>query len=1133
MSKKLVIVLVLALAFLLAFSSAASAEFVKGLEKNLQLYPDWIVNGQTQPIFTYADAICEIVYVEVPCDTDRDGLRDRISVYIMRPNAPGFLAPALLEHSPYHNGMIDWSFVNGANFQGDNAYMSVPFRYKDNWPIHKDPQDPLYADTTHLTYDDIKYKGTEAWNWPWIDEAFTVASWYTGVVPGQVPAATVSALDGEGNTIYEPAPGFLYGSDFISTNPTFGGSNGNIESYYRYYLPRGYALISGQLLGNRDSDGISNSMHMEEVLSAMAIIRWINGEAKAFTSRRGNVEVEADWANGHVAMTGTSYPGTTPLTTAASGVNGLKAVMPQACGSNWYDVYRAGGAVRAPGGYGGEDINLHAAFNFSRWLADSGLASNSSVNTYNNNFPGGYVPQVDGVWFPQYIQEVFFSTQSYMMAGQDGDTGNYTTEWDARNLVRNINHIGEDVGVIVTNGLMDWNLKPKNGYLLWQALEANHNGPHKIFTALSGHASQSTRYIPGTDGEGRSLIEWWHMWMDHFLLGLDNNVVELLPNISIANNRTGEIDAFDQFPIPGVEDQKIYLIPAANGNAGVLSYYQPATATEHFSDMTVLEQLNAPAALGAAALSEANRTTIPMSADGNMRVNAAQTLYAETRFIGVDRVTAVSNAEIFAAADQPVEGRLLYLSEPLKSSMRLNGVPLVQLVAAPDRGVGNLSAALVELGRERRFESGRRTASLVNVTAYNLPYGGGLSNSSNIVRYDNPAATGSFSNYKYVTTGWTDVQNPNNDGKTWMESADTNYIPNFYFQTTKIVPGQYYNYTIELEPYDYTFEAGNRIGIMIFGTDPDYSQLYDEDCTAAFDIALGAGSYAILPLKLDEPTRPALIEVGSVWAELGASVEITYSVKDNDSGFSSLDLDLPFDSNIYAPLKVVPAETLGDADFAFAINGNVLNITVAAEKNITGDGALFSVIYQVKVTAPNRSSAPLDVTVKDAKFGAFLDKPVELTVNVNPGLLTVEQEDSYSIYLLSEQSKVLAGDAFYVDIMLEGDINYTRAEAEIAYDADLLIYEGYSDLAGMVGEVRKVGTNAIKAQSVPNMNLYTGGPCITPVRLVRLKFTAKDDFSGESIATDLSFNSAVVNPKLGVVGKTVAPTKALTITIDK
>ncbi|MCL2496156.1 MAG: cohesin domain-containing protein, partial [Clostridiales bacterium] len=503
-----------------------------------------------------------------------------------------------------------------------------------------------------------------------------------------------------------------------------------------------------------------------------------------------------------------------------------------------------------------------------------------------------------------------------------------------------------------------------------------------------------------------------------------------------------------------------------------------------------------------------------------------QALYAETRFIGVGRTNDITNEEIFAAVDKPVEGRLLYLSEPLQESMRLNGIPIVQLSAAPSKGTGNLSAALVEIGRQRRFESGRRTASLVNITAYNLPYGGGLTNSTNVQRYDNPATSGSFSNYKYVTTGWTDVQNPNHDGKTWIECEDTNYIPNFYFQTTKITPGQYYPYTIELEPYDYTFEAGNRIGIMIFGTDPDYSQLYDADCTCAFDIKIGADSYAIIPLILAEPTEPITIGVESKLAAPGDTVDIAYSVKDNVFGFCTLDVELPFDSALYTPVAIKPAGLLSDDDLTYAIDGNVLKVSVAAGNNILGDGDLFTVTYKIGADAAYTFSAPLNVNVIEAKYNSLLEKLADVDVVVKAGAISPY---NFNVYLQTPPGSYKTGDTVLVDIMLGGNLNYTQVNAAIAYDADLLEYAGYTYLAGLVAEVKKDGNGNIALRNVPSLNMFLGASCLNPVKLATLKFTVK--YTEEDIDTALGLASKTVNPVAGISAYTTAPAKSVDLLI--
>ena len=46
-----------------------------------------------------------------------------------------------------------------------------------------------------------------------------------------------------------------------------------------------------------------------ESLAPKAVIDWLNGRARGFTSVDGDEEVEAYWATGRVGMTGTSYTG--------------------------------------------------------------------------------------------------------------------------------------------------------------------------------------------------------------------------------------------------------------------------------------------------------------------------------------------------------------------------------------------------------------------------------------------------------------------------------------------------------------------------------------------------------------------------------------------------------------------------------------------------------------------------------------------------------------------------------------------------------------------------------------------------------------------------------------------------------
>lgn len=64
-----------------------------------------VENGRTQPVFSYADAIREHVYVESSIDSDADGRLDRVRVDIIRPkeSGPGLKVPVIIDESPYYD----------------------------------------------------------------------------------------------------------------------------------------------------------------------------------------------------------------------------------------------------------------------------------------------------------------------------------------------------------------------------------------------------------------------------------------------------------------------------------------------------------------------------------------------------------------------------------------------------------------------------------------------------------------------------------------------------------------------------------------------------------------------------------------------------------------------------------------------------------------------------------------------------------------------------------------------------------------------------------------------------------------------------------------------------------------------
>ena len=61
------------------------------------------------------------------------------------------------------------------------------------------------------------------------------------------------------------------------------------------------------------------------------------------TDREHNIEIKADWANGNVGMTGLSWAGTSTFGVGATGVQGLKTIVPAAGIASWYDYFNSQG----------------------------------------------------------------------------------------------------------------------------------------------------------------------------------------------------------------------------------------------------------------------------------------------------------------------------------------------------------------------------------------------------------------------------------------------------------------------------------------------------------------------------------------------------------------------------------------------------------------------------------------------------------------------------------------------------------------------------------------------------------------------------------------------------------------------
>lgn len=431
--------------WLLATHNKNGQTFIDSLAANGYFLPFYgeigeplLFNGKSMPVFNPHKLIREVVYVESPQDTDNDGKLDLLKAEILRPaeTEDGLKVPVLYTASPYN--------------QGTNDETVEKIMHNVNIPLeHKEPN--------NLKYEDIEYKAPDK---------------------------------------KLPEPRTVTGQDEVAEE-TFARE----QSYTLndYFLARGFAVVYAAGIGTKDSDGVRTTGDPEETTSTVSIIEWLAGNRRAFTNKVDNIEIKAWWSNKSVGMTGRSYLGTLATAAATSGVEGLKTVISEAAISSWYDYYRDGGLVIAPGGFPGEDADVLAEETFSRRLQ-----------------PGDF-HKIKPLW-DKKLKEI--------TNGQDRTTGDYNTFWDARNYHKDFKNIKADV--LMVHGLNDWNVKPRNVERLWNGIR--HNGvTQKIILHQGQHIYiNAFRSVDYTD-----IV---NLWLTHELLGIDNQAEKIIPDVLIQDN---------------------------------------------------------------------------------------------------------------------------------------------------------------------------------------------------------------------------------------------------------------------------------------------------------------------------------------------------------------------------------------------------------------------------------------------------------------------------------------------------------------------------------------------------------------------------------------------------------------------
>ena len=390
---------------------ASSAAPVTAAAAASAVHPGTVRHGVSQPLYSYANAVRETVWVDIGLDGDGDGRTDRVAADIIRPSEPaaaGLKIPVIMDASPYYSCC------------------------------------------------------------------------------GRGNESQLKTYDAQGKPVQFP----LF--------------------YDNYFVSRGYAVVLVDLAGTNRSDGCVDVGGPSDVTSAKAVVDWLNGRATGYSARTGGSSVSPTWTNGSVGMIGKSWDGTIANGVAATGVQGLKTIVPISAISSWYDYYRSDGAPL----YDGTPADL------ASYVESSTAASNCGA------------------------------VQTQLAAGSPSN-GNWSALWQQRDYVASAANV--HASVFVVHGMQDLNVRDINFSQWWTAL-AQTGVDRKIWLSQTGH-------VDPFDFRRSAWVDTLHSWFDHYLLGVDNGI-QSAPVADI-ERAPDQWTTSATWPAPGTVSSTLHLKPGA------------------------------------------------------------------------------------------------------------------------------------------------------------------------------------------------------------------------------------------------------------------------------------------------------------------------------------------------------------------------------------------------------------------------------------------------------------------------------------------------------------------------------------------------------------------------------------------
>ena len=303
------------------------------------------------------------------------------------------------------------------------------------------------------------------------------------------------------------------------------------------WIPYGFIVVHSSAPGTGLSQGCPTIGTRIEALAPKAVIDWLNGRAKGYTTPDSTEEVKAYWTTGKVGMTGTSYNGTIPMAAATTGVDGLEAIVPVSPNNSYYHYYRSNGLVRSPGGYLGEDVDVLYDF----------IHSNPDRCAYCDSI----------------IRD------KEMAQGQDRVKGDYSDFWEKRDLMNYMKPF--KAAVLMAHGFNDWNVMPSHSIRFIKTLK-EQGVPVQVYFHQGGHG-------------GEPPFTMMNRWFTRYLFGVQNGV-ENDPKAWIVRENDDRLKPtpYADYPNPEALPVKFYLTAGAPTSGKLVTAKVPKQGKETLTD---------------------------------------------------------------------------------------------------------------------------------------------------------------------------------------------------------------------------------------------------------------------------------------------------------------------------------------------------------------------------------------------------------------------------------------------------------------------------------------------------------------------------------------------------------------------